>query len=101
MPGYVLRTPAANLDLKKIADYIGVENQSPVAAHKFLDDFEEKCLAYANQPQMGEPRDDLDEELRSFTFKKHYVVVYRPFEDGIDVLRVIHGARDYPTLFGG
>ena len=100
MPVHVLRTPAANADLREISDYIGVENQSSVAAHKFLDDFEEKCLAYANQPEMGEPRDDLEEGLRSFTFKKHYVVVYRPFEDGIDVLRVIHGAQDYPGLFG-
>ena len=99
MPGYVLRTPAASADLREISDYIGVENQSPVAAHKFLDDFEEKCLAYANQPEMGGPRSELGDELRSFTFKKNYVVVFQPYENGIEILRVIHGARDYPTLF--
>jgi toxin ParE1/3/4 len=101
MPGYVLRTPAASADLRDISDYIGVKNQSPVAAHKFLDDFEQKCLAYANQPEMGELRLELGDELRSFTFKKNYVAVFQPYEDGIEIIRVIHGARDYPTLFGG
>ena len=90
----------ADIDIAGIARYIGIEKQSPIAACRFIDEIYEKFNQYAHQPEMGEPRDDLEEGLRSFTFKKHYVVVYRPLGDGIDVLRVIHGARDYPTLFG-
>ena len=50
---------------------------------------------------MGEPRTDLDDDLRSFTFKRNYVVIYRPIPDGIDVLRVFHGAREYARWFRG
>jgi len=29
----------------------------------------------------------------------NYVIFYRPIEDGIVVIRVLHGARDLPELF--
>ncbi len=48
---------------------------------------------------MGDPRDDLGPGLRSFPFRKNYVVIYRPLDDGIDMLRVFHTAHDYPRLF--
>ncbi|MGH9438287.1 MAG: type II toxin-antitoxin system RelE/ParE family toxin, partial [Terriglobia bacterium] len=28
-----------------------------------------------------------------------YLIFYRPIRDGIEVVRVIHGARDIPALF--
>lgn len=92
---------AAEDDLAAIARYIGVEKQSPRAARDFIDAFYERCEAYARQPGMGEPRADLDDDLRSFTFKRNYVVIYRPIPGGIDVLRVFHGARDYTRWFRG
>ena len=95
----VLRDPDADADIAAIAEYIGVENESPAAARRFINDLNKKLLLYAEQPEMGEPRTDLAEGLRSFPFKKNYVVIYRPLEDGIDVLRVFHGARDYPEFF--
>ncbi len=91
----------AKTDLAGIAKYIGLENHSPDVARRFVDDIHEKFETYARQPLMGEPRPELGDELRSFTFKKNYVVIYRPLDDGIDVLRIVHGARDYPKLFGG
>ena len=99
MPARVLRTPAARADLKAIAEYIGVVKQSASAATRFIEDIEEKLIAYARQPEMGDLREDLGEGLRSFTFKRNYVVVYLPLEDGIEVLRIFHGAQDYPSLF--
>ena len=50
---------------------------------------------------MGELRDDLGPDIRMFAFRKNYIVLYRPLDDGIDVLRVFHTARDYPRLFHG
>lgn len=87
-------------DLARIAMHIGVEHHDPDAACRFIDDIHAKFAQYARQPEMGEPRDDLSGDLRSFPFKKSYVVIYRCLDDGIDVLRVIHGARDYRRLFG-
>jgi len=31
-------------------------------------------------------------------FKKH-IIFFQPLTDGVEVIRVLHGARDYPALF--
>jgi hypothetical protein len=48
---------------------------------------------------MGRVRDELAADLRSFPFGR-YVIFYEPIEDGIDVVRVLHGARDIDAVFG-
>ena len=40
----------------------------------------------------------LDADLRSLPFGR-YVVFYAPTADGIDVIRVLHSARDIEGLF--
>ncbi len=42
---------------------------------------------------MGRPRPELTAKYRSFPFGK-YCFYFRPLEDGIEVLRVLHSARD-------
>jgi toxin ParE1/3/4 len=44
-------------------------------------------------PGLGRPRDELAESLRSFPVG-NYVIFYLPLGDGINVIRVLHGARD-------
>ena len=95
---------AASLDVQAVADLdaiydlIGVENHSPLAADRFLDALGKELGVYALQPLMGELRPDLGQDIRVFSFH-NYVIIYRPTEDGIDVLRVLEGHRDYPALF--
>ncbi len=89
----------ALIDIDQIYDYIGIQNHSRQAANKFVRELNKKMAAYSRQPELGEMRDDLNEGLRSFPFKKNYVVIYRPLEDGIDVLRIFHGARNYGQFF--
>jgi toxin ParE1/3/4 len=36
--------------------------------------------------------------IRHFTVW-NYAVFYRPIADGIEIIRIIHGARDIPRLF--
>jgi toxin ParE1/3/4 len=86
----VERTPAAELSLDGIFDYIGRENQSPAAAAKLLRRINEKCQLYAQQPLMGEARNDLGPTVRCFPVG-NYVVIYEPLQDGIRVLLVVHG----------
>ena len=38
-------------------------------------------------------------DVRSFPFGR-YVIFYEPIEDGIDVVRVLHSARDIDAVFG-
>jgi toxin ParE1/3/4 len=65
---------------------------------RFLDKIDQKCQVYAGQPEMGDPRPDLGENVRVFPVGA-YVVVYRPLPDGILVLLVTHGSRNVPRVF--
>jgi toxin ParE1/3/4 len=47
---------------------------------------------------MGAVRDELIPNLRSFPVG-NYLIFYKPLPDGIEVLRVLHGARDLPPFF--
>lgn len=89
----------AEADLDGIYDHIGVENQSPAAADAFIDAIRRACEPYARQPLMGELREELGPDIRSFTHTRNYIVIYRPHDDGIDVLRVIHSARNWERVF--
>jgi toxin ParE1/3/4 len=47
---------------------------------------------------MGRARDELAANVRSFPFGR-YVIFYAPMQDGIDVVRVLHSARDIDAVF--
>lgn len=94
----VTRTPLAREDLKEIGRYIAKQSQSRSVAIRFLDSIEQRLRLHATQPETGERRPDLGEEVRHFAVG-HYVVFYRPIESGIEVLRVFHGSRDIPTIW--
>ena len=100
----VVRSTAALRDLAEIAHYIGVQQQSSESARRLIQAVEEKCRLYAAHPELGERRPDLGENLRLFlcgtpSQPRNFVVIYRPIEDGIEVVRIFRGSRDYPSLF--
>ena len=92
----VFRTSQANLDLIEIGLRIAEEN--PAAADHWLEQVDEKFRLLAQMPEMGRKRPDLAPGLRSLPVS-NYVIFYRPVPDGIQVIRVLHGARDIPMLF--
>ena len=92
-------TPTAKRELDRIHDFIGVERHSQSAAEKLVRDIHEKAELYASQPRMGTSRPDLGEGFQVFSHKP-YIIVFRPIPEGIEVLRVIDGRRDYEKLFG-
>ncbi len=49
-------------------------------------------------PSMGRRREELRKGLRSFPVDD-YVIFYRELTDGIEVLRVLHGAQDVAGVF--
>ena len=69
------------------------------AADTVLDDIAHQFKRLASQPKMGRARPELAEDLRSFPVAR-YVIFYVPTVDGIEVVRVLHGARDIPEAFG-
>lgn len=92
----VFRTSQAHRDVTEVAFRIAQEN--PKAADDWLELIDKKCRTLARMPEMGRKRFDLAPDLRSFAVG-NFVIFYRPGSDGIQVIRVLHGARDIPTLF--
>ena len=92
----VLRKPQAEADLIEIWTYIAQD--SPTRADKLLDQFDEKSQTLAQSPFIGKARDELGPTIRSFPIG-NYVLFYQPVEGGIEIIRVLHGARDIEALF--
>jgi toxin ParE1/3/4 len=92
----VVKRPLAELDLWEIWDYIA--DDSLDRADDFLDRVDEKLQSLARTPGMGRRREELLPGLQSFPVG-NYVVFYRAIEDGIDVIRILHGSRDIEEIF--
>ena len=92
----VTRRPLAEADILEIWDYIA--DDSFAVADGWVDRLDEQFRVLATQPLMGRARDELATGVRSFPFGR-YVVFYVPLDDGIDVVRVLHGARDIVAVF--
>ena len=93
----VVFAPAAEADLEVIHDFIAAEN--PAAAAALVTRLEDLAVLLADAPGMGRARPELLPNLRSFPLGS-YLLFYRPHDNGIEVVRVLHGARDIPALFG-
>ncbi len=92
----VRRRPLAEIDILEIWDFIA--DDSLAAADRWVDQLDKQFRVLATQPMMGRARDELVPGVRSFPFGR-YVVFYMPLDDGIDVVRVLHGARDIDAVF--
>jgi toxin ParE1/3/4 len=86
----------ARADLVSIHKYVAHDN--PIAADRLIHNLKQKFRLLASQPLIGEERPELAANLRSFS-AGNYVVFYRPVRNGIEVVRVIHAARDIGSQF--
>ncbi|MEW6304251.1 MAG: type II toxin-antitoxin system RelE/ParE family toxin [Verrucomicrobiota bacterium] len=92
-------TNAAEDDLFNIWAYIAEDN--PKAADRLEDDIFEACLQLARRPDLGHFRRDLtDKPVRFFPVRSTYLVVYDPAADPIQIIRILHGARNVAAELG-
>lgn len=91
----VTKTVRAEQDLDEVWFYIALDNVA--AADNLLDHIDSSCQLLAMQPQAGRLRPELAPELRSFPVGR-YVVFYRPRNGGIEVVRILHSARDIESV---
>ena len=91
-------SPVAEDDLRQIGQYIA--RHDVAAACRLFDAFDRKADLYAGNPLLGEVWPDLGEKVRAFRVGR-YLVLYQPIENGIEVLRILHTARDIPKAFEG
>ncbi len=92
----VVKTPAAEVDLYDVWLYIA--DDSPAMADQFLDILNAKLNLLATHPELGESHPEIGVRVRFFPVAS-YVIVYRPIESGIELIRVLQGARDFESLF--
>lgn len=93
---HLSRTERAEEDLIEIWTHVAAD--SPPAADRLLDRIDEVCRRLAKHPQMGPARPDLAAGLRYFVIGVH-LVIYREAAGGVEIVRVVHGARHLPDLF--
>ncbi len=94
MPGIEI-SQAARADLDDIWSYIAADNVA--AADRFLERLYSRCISYAYQPYIGETYPAIGSNVRRFSVEQ-YVVYYQPQTEGIELIRVIHGGRNFRQL---
>jgi toxin ParE1/3/4 len=76
----------------------GRSSGDPRSATRFVEGILRRCELLAGQPGIGRLRADLAPNLRSFAVGR-YLILYRPLDGGIEVARVLHGARNLKAQF--
>jgi len=83
-------------DLDEIADYFA--NNNLEAGEKFFRAFNRKCQQLVAFPNSGKSYATIRPRLRGISLEG-YIIFYRILDDGIEILRVVSGRRDFPSLF--
>ena len=89
-------TPEAYADLRAIALHIAGDN--PVRALSYVDEIEARCRSIAEFPHAGPPRPEWGDGVR-IAVHGYYLIVYRVRDEAVQILRIVHGARDLDALF--
>ena len=97
-------SPEALDDLDVIWGHIAQDN--PDAADQVIDAAYEVCRKPGKFPELGPVRPfpgDVPSGMRSFTIPRYpnYIVFCRVADPGVEVVRVLHAARDIDKNFGG
>jgi antitoxin ParD1/3/4/toxin ParE1/3/4 len=83
----------AERDINEIAIYLA-ENADPATARRVLADLRKAMRFLARNPRAGHLREDLTSRPYRFWTVYSYFIVYDPSTSPIEVVRVLHAARD-------
>ncbi len=100
----ILFRPQARDDLEAHALWIARESRERALA--FLDAVEQTLQQLLVYPEPGTSREWLSPHCRDLRFRllrsfPHHLIFYRPVESGIEVVRILHSARDIGLLLAG
>ena len=87
----IVKSPKAKVDLIEIWDYIA--DDSEIRADAFIQTIDKKFHILVKKHLLGIASDEIEADLSSFPVGR-YVIFYRRISDGIEIIRVLHGARD-------
>ena len=94
----------AERDLSEIERYF--DEHSEDVSQRFRERFRETVKRLCRSPNIGERcrfRSPRTKGMRMWLVDgfSNYLIFYRVQDDMLQILRVVHGARDYATMFGG
>lgn len=103
MPEFSL-SPVARQEVTDIWEYIAQDN--PEAADKWIEAAFAAFRKLAQMPEMGKARDYENPKLHGLRYWvipefPRYLIFYFPTEQGVEISRVLHGARNIESLLGG
>ncbi len=84
-------TPRAERDLKDI--WITIASDNLAAADRLLARIADKLEHLARHPEIGVPRPDIDVRARMLV-EGNYLVLYEVTPQAVEVVAIVHGARD-------
>ena len=92
----VVITPAAEADLRGVGDWIAQAN--PARALSFIGEIRNAALRLGDFPNAWPARPQWGDGVR-IRIVGRYIIAYRVRADQVEVLRILHGARDLDRLF--
>jgi len=95
MTSFIL-TPLARRDVGDIRDYIARDDVA--AAERVVDALEAAIGTLSENPALGHLREDLADRRHRFWLVYSYLIVYRFETKPLQIIRVLHAARDARTL---
>ncbi len=99
----ILRRLKAANDAEEIANYLAEDNLE--VALRFLENVEATLHYLATNPQLGSPFEAKDPRLANLRISRvrgfpNHVIVYIVHQNALEVLHIMHGARDIETELG-
>ena len=91
-------TPLAEADVLAIWQYIAIED-SEKAADRVVARIYDECDKLAANPAIGHYREDLIDKRHRFWRAWSYLIVYRWEARPVQVIAIVHGARDLDAFF--
>ncbi len=88
-------SPQAENDIEEISNFIAQDNYR--AAMNWIDAIEQKCDRLVDMPKLGISLGNARQNARMISMGK-YIILYRETKTGIEIARVVHGARQWQDL---
>jgi addiction module RelE/StbE family toxin len=92
----VVVTDEAKADLVEIGEFIRPHNPSRAAT--FVDELLDRCVVLADMPRAFPLIPRYEHHGIRRCVHKDYLIFYRVLEDLVEIIHILHGARNYEVL---
>jgi toxin ParE1/3/4 len=93
----VLLSPESLADLEETARWIAADN--PKRAETFIDELRRICAGLARRPERFPIAASVDGQAVRKRVHRGYLIFYRVRAGQVEVVRIVHGARNWAALF--